>query len=120
MIRVHLVVYEHGPAVAIPFSLQKFTIIASSAVQCILEYHILIPGNSGLDRCRLPRQHAGSREVEERPRDALVGEVPDVQRRQQERRVLHIAIQFEQIFPSHLEIFVHVRVGAGLKSYSFS
>lgn len=51
--------------------------LGSSAVQCIFEYHILVPGHSGLDRCRLPRQHAGSREVKERPGDALVGEVQD-------------------------------------------
>lgn len=64
----------------------------SCAVQCVLEHGVHVPAHGGADHRGVPWQHDRGGEVEEGPGDAVVGEVQDLQRRQSQRGVLHVAV----------------------------
>ena len=86
------------------------------AVQCISEHNVLISGDGGIDSGGVSGQHIRGGEVEERQRDAMVGEVQNVPRRQQKRRVLYIAIQSQQVLSTN----IRGRSGAIFSNQSFS
>lgn len=72
------------------------------AVQWLHQHHLRVPADCRSDHCCSPWQHAGCQRCGEGQGDAMVGAVPDIPRGQQERRVLHPALQPQQVLPTIL------------------